>query len=404
MGEGGTKIRYLAVGAACAVFVSLFAPPAGGAPGVSKRRIKIGLHGPVTGAVPLPNDSAAQAARVFWRWLRLKDRTINGRHVRVVLRNDQTNPSQAVAVCKEMVERERVFALASLPAGFPYQAEACARYAESVGVPYISMGVGRRLLRNFERYFSVSKPYPGQARLLADYFTEGLHARREANGIVYPSATSWQEPIRAFKRAMARRNAEIAYERQVPNNAGTSEARLLVEEMRLAGVENAFFIHRPMFFTNVLKQAGTQSYTPQWTGIDNGIAYSDSVVDVGCEGGSSVDGARFLTPVPAYRDRDDFDPRHDRAMRRVYDSRGNVTTWLGWALSKALRRMLDEPGRRLTRSRLERTVERSGFRTGILPRVRFRPDNHFGGRGMHLLRADCTDSRWHTARRFVNDF
>ena len=404
MGDRSTFSKLIALTAACAVGLSLLPAASSASPGVSGRIIRIGIHGPVTGAAPLPDDSAGRAARVYWRWLRANDRAINGRQVRVMLRNDQTNPSQAVAVCKEMVEEKRVFALASLPAGMPYQAEACARYAESVGVPYVSLGIMQQRLNRFERYFAVSAPYGRQGRLLADYFLDGLKARRETNGIVFPSATSWQEPIRAFKRAIERRGAEIAYERQVANNAGTSEARLIVEEMRLAGVENVFFIHTPLFFLNVLRQADTQDYSPQWTGIDSGIAHHDGVVNNGCEGGESIDRARFLSPIPAFADRDRFDRRHDRAMQRIYGSSGDTTTWLGWAMSKALKRMLAEPGRKLTRARFERRVERSSFRTGVLPRVRFRPSDHFGGRAMHLLRADCSDSRWHTARRFVSDF
>lgn len=404
VGRGGTRTKIITAATACTLALTALPPASAGAPGVNARRIKIGVHGPVSGAVPLPNDSADQAARVFWRWLRAKGRPIHGRHVSVVLRNDQTNPAQAVAVCKEMVEQKGVFALASLPAGSPYPAEACARYAASVGVPYISVGIGKGVLRRLERYFAVSQPFPGQARLLADYFTDVLRARRETNAVVYPSAATWQESIRAFKGALSKRNIEVAFERQVSNNAGTSEARLLVEEMRLAGVENVFFIHSPMFFMNVLKQANTQGFRPQWTGIDNGIAYADTVLETSCPDGRSVDGARFLAPIPPFIDRADFDGRHDRAMRRIYDSSGDMTTWLGWSFSKALKRMLDKPGRKLTRPRFTRTVERSRFRTGIMPPVRFRPDNHFGGRGMHLLRADCTDGRWHTARSFVRDF
>lgn len=404
VGERGTLIRSMALAAVCAVAVSVLPAGVAAAPGVSRGTIRIGIHGPFSGAVPLPNDSADQAARVFWRWLRAKDHPINGRHVRVVLRNDQTNPAQAVAVCKEMVEGKRVFALASLPSALSDQIHACARYAESVGVPYISLGIIRDQLADFDRYFAVSATYPAQARLLADMFVDRLRARREVNGIVYSDAASSREPLAAFKRVLDRRNVEVAYERGVSHMAGTSEARLVVEELMLAGVENVYFLHNPMFFMQVLNNANTRGYEPVWTGIDSGIAHRDAVVESGCGGGDTLDGARFLSPIPAFLDRDTFDARHDRAMQRVYGSGGDTTTWFGWSFSKALRRMLEKPGRKLTRPRFERRVERSAFRTGILPRVRFRPNDHFGGRGTHLLRADCTDSRWRTARRFVSDF
>lgn len=379
-------------------------PHSAAAPGVSRRRIKIGIHAPVSGAVPLPSESLDQGARVFWRWLRSKDQTINRRNVRVVLRNDQTNPMTAVAACKEMVEEHDVFMLVgTLQGGFTSQVEACARYAESVGVPYVSLGVNVVRFQRFERYFAISQTHPKQAQLLADLFADKLGARGERNGFVYSAATD-TETLYAFRDAMERKNVTIDYSRSVPKNAGTADARLVVEEMRLAGVQNVFFHHSPIFFMNVLKQADTQGFWPQWTGIDSGATRTDSVVEVACQGGASIDGARFLSPLPAFGERNEFDRRHDRAMRRIYGERGDAVTWLGWATSKAIRRMLEKPSRRLTRPRFERTVERARVRTGILPKIRFRPENHFGGRGIHLLRAECTDERWHTARRFVNDF
>lgn len=401
---GGSRIRSIALAAAIALALATLPSTAAATPGVNRKRIKLGIHGPVTGAVPLPNDSAAQAARVFWRWLRVKDRTIHGRNVRVVLRNDNTNPTQAVAVCKEMVEEERVFALAALPSGLSDQIQACARYAESVGVPYISLGVGRDFYRRFERYFAVSKTYAAQARLLADLFVDRLGARRDVDGIVYSDSAAMREPVAAFKRSLHRRNAELEYERGVSHMASTSEARLVVEELKLAGVENVFFLHTPMFFINVVQNANTRGYHPNWAGIDTGIPNQDGVAEAGCGGGESIEDARFLSPIPAFVDRGSFDRRHDRAMQRVYGTGGNATTWFGWALSKAIKQMLEEPGRKLTRGRFERRVERAGFSTGVLPGVRFRPGDHFGGRGLHLLRIDCTDDRWRTARSFVNDF
>lgn len=254
MGGGDSFLRSIAAWATvCTLAMSVLPAEVAAAPGVGPRVIRIGIHGPVSGAVPLPDDSASEAARVFWRWLRAKDRPVNGRHVRVVLRNDQTNPAQAVAVCKEMVEEKRVFALASLPAALSDQAHACARYAESVGVPYTSLGMIHGQMRPFERYFAVSETYKAQARLLADMFADRLGTPREVNGIVYSDAASSREPLATFKRTMSRRGIEIAYERGVSHVAGTSEAHVVVEELALAGVENVFFLHDPMFFMQVVK-------------------------------------------------------------------------------------------------------------------------------------------------------
>lgn len=156
----------------------------------------------------------------------------------------------------------------------------------------------------------------------------------------------------------------------------------------------------------VLQAAKTQGYAPLWNGVGLTMTISDEVARIGCRNGT-IGGARFLSFLPAFEDRDRFDPVYDRAMNTVYpnEDSGDAVVWLGWATSKALKDMLDLPGRRLTRKRFIRLAQ-SGktMRTGILPAVRFTKNDHFAGNATHVLRARCTDERWHTIRSFVKDF
>lgn len=82
----------------------------------------------------MPSDSVDKGKDLFFRWLKSKGVEIHARSVEVILRNDQFNPSTAVAVCKEMVEKEHVFMLFGFQG--PDQMQACARYAASRNVPY----------------------------------------------------------------------------------------------------------------------------------------------------------------------------------------------------------------------------------------------------------------------------
>ena len=143
----GSGVSALALAAIVAGIVAgMEAPPARGpvapamreaaasaGPGVSRDKIRIGIHVPLTGAAPIPSESAEKGKDLYYRWLKHNGRKINGRTVEVVLRNDQYNPSTAVAVCKEMVEKANVFALLGYVGAD--QIQACARYAASVGVP-----------------------------------------------------------------------------------------------------------------------------------------------------------------------------------------------------------------------------------------------------------------------------
>lgn len=377
-------------------------------PGVTKRSIKIGLHMPFTGAAPIPSDSADKGARLLWRWLRAKDRPINRRHVRVVVKNDNYNPSQAVAVCKEMVEEDGVFLLSGMMGGSNSGNEAlmCARYAATVGVPYVAVGSYALGVRKLPRYFAVTETMGMQARRLADHLVSDRGAKRDVNGIVRFDTPMYREAHNRFKAVMEKRGAEITYDRAVSRGAGVTEAQLVVQEMKAAGVENVFVLTSPVWWLQVLQAANSHEYDPLWTGVGITMTISDAVPGTSCNSGNSIDGATFVTPMPSFAERDAFDPVHDRALQRIYPEKGNGDsfTWIGWATSQALKDMLEQPGRRLTRARFAREVLGQTMRTGILPPVRFTRKDHFGGNSVHLLKARCNDKRWHTVRRFVKDF
>jgi ABC-type branched-subunit amino acid transport system substrate-binding protein len=318
------------------------------------------------------------------------------------VKNDNYNPSQAVAVCKEMVEEDRVFMLSGLlnPEGKD-QVQACARYAASVGVPYVSLGTTKIGLK-LPNYFTFSMPWPEQARLLADFFVARLRGRRSQNGMVRHDSPNYEDSHDSFIRGMQNRRARVHYDRALSRGAGSAEANAVVAEMEARGVDNVFVLVSPIFFIQLLKAADQQNYHPKWTGIGITMSTHDDIVEAGCP---NIRGARFFSPLPAFVDRKEFDRNYARAMNRLYSKRGDAISWLGWATSRPLAKLLNRSGRHLTRKRFIRRTEKSRLiRTGVLPRIRFRPRDHFGGRGIHVLAPNCTDDRWHTRARFKQDF
>ena len=78
--------------------------------GVSDTEIKVGIHAPVSGAAPFPASSFDMGKAVYFNFINGKG-GINGRKVTVTFKDDGYNPSQAVAVCKSMVQESKVFML-----------------------------------------------------------------------------------------------------------------------------------------------------------------------------------------------------------------------------------------------------------------------------------------------------
>lgn len=376
--------------------------PAQAAPGVTSTTIKIGIHAPLTGASPVASGSVEKGKDLYFRWLEEQGQSIDGRDVQVVLKNDQYNPSTAVAVCKEMVEKDKVFMLFGL-AGAD-QITACARYAASVGVPYVSPGVSTTRVKKLSNYFALSMTWPAQGRLLADYFVSRQLARSKKNGVLYFDTPTWSEPIASFRNTLARLNADLDYDRSVPHTSGATQAQTSVQEMKLGGIENVFVNSTPVWFLQLLKDADAQEFRPTWMGIDSGMA-KDTVARVACRSGDSLDGAKFFSSYPGVSESNRFDPDFRRAVNKFYpEATPDDYMWQLWAIDKAIAKMLRLPGSRLTRDRFIARVERADIRTGILPVLRYSPRDHFGAKATHVLEARCADQQWHTVATFKSDF
>lgn len=373
------------------------------APGVTPRTIKIGLHLPLTGAAPVASDSAEKGKDLYFRWLESEGRDIHGRDVEVVLRNDQHNPSTAVAVCKEMVEDNHVFMLVGFIGGD--QMQACARYAASVDVPYVGPGTTTLVLNKLDNYFATTMVHPQTGRLLADFFIERLTARDRKNGSVIFDAPSWRQPRAALERTLEARRAELHYDRRVSRTAGVAEARTVAMELQANGIRNVFIHTTPTWFLQLIAAANEADYNPTWTSVGPDMALA-TVLSAGCRGGSSIDGTKLLSPYPSVAEADRFDSHFRDASRDRYPNKTpDDLMWHLWALDKVIAQMLRLAGEQPTRSRFINRVERADrIHTGVGPTLRYRPDDHFGARTSHLLTADCSDERWHTTRSFVHDF
>jgi branched-chain amino acid transport system substrate-binding protein len=379
-------------------------PQGGDTTGVLDKEIKIGFHAPLTGAAPVPSDSVQKGKDLYMKWLKDHGKSINGRDVTTILKDDQYNPSHAVAVCKEMVEKDKVFLLAG--AAGADQIYACARYAASVAVPYVSAGVTESGLADLPGYFAITMTYPDQSPLLADYLVSKLGAKGEKNGILTYNTPSFEDAAKSFKSSMSQRGAAVAYDRRVSKYAGYQEAQTVINEMRSKGIENVYLLVAPVWWIQVLKAANSQGYHPQWIGP--GISQTfDTVASAACPDGNAMNGAKFFAPFPAWIDISKYDPDFKAAVNKFNpeENGGDDFMVLSWGFSKVFFALLSLPGRSLTRERFVYLGERArNLKTGVFPPVSFTPDDPFGSSQVHVNEARCSDRRWHTIQAFTNDF
>ena len=374
------------------------------ATGVTDNSVLFGTHAPLTGAAPVPSDSAQKGADVYYKWLAKNGQKINGRTVDVILKNDNYNPSQAVAVCKEMVEKDKVFALSGL-AGTD-QIQACARYAASVGVPYSSAGVTEIGLEGLPNYFAISMTYAEQGPLLADYILNKLGGKTEKNAMLRFDTPNFSDAHDAFANSMASKGAKLAYDRAVSKGAGATEAQSVVQEMKTAGIENVYVLTSPVWFLQVLQAANAQQYNPQWVGVGITMTF-DTVANVSCKNGPSLDGAKFFSPFQSWIDRNRYSPDFAKAVQAIYpeEGQGDDFMYVGWGAGQLGAAFLEKAGPNPTRGSFAAAIASTkNLKTDVFPPVTFSNEDHFGGTAVHVVEARCSDSRWHTLQANATDF
>ncbi|HEV7861896.1 MAG TPA: ABC transporter substrate-binding protein, partial [Acidimicrobiia bacterium] len=195
--------------------------------GVDDTTIRIGIHAPVTGAAPFPQKAFQDSNDLYWKFLAAKG-GVHGRNVEVVFRDDQYNPTSAVQVCREMVEKEKVFAIIGF-AGSD-QITACARYAETAGVPYFSGGVNEDGLAGLNRYFAISQTYDQQSSTLAKLMKNRIRKTKVA--IVVISTPALNSTVRSITSEILKVGGlQIVRSSRIGKNG--SDAELLSEAQQL---------------------------------------------------------------------------------------------------------------------------------------------------------------------------
>jgi len=225
---------------------------------------------------------------------------VYGRNVRVVFEDDQFDPATAKRVCQKMVTQDHVFLL--IGGGGADQITACANYANSVGVPYLSAGVNEKGLDNIRAYFALSLTYTQQSPMLAQL------AKKTGDKVAIAVADtgSFDDAYASIQKAMKDQGLTVVYTKRIPKSASQAEALSVANAIHASGAQVVYILSSPTTFLNIASAAGGQGYVPHYIGpgITAGL---NLVAQVGCP---NIGDAHFSLAVPAAR-------RHRQARPRL---------------------------------------------------------------------------------------
>src|SRR5256714_2570537 len=292
--------------------LALIAASCGNSPGVTDTSITIGIHAPVTGAAPVQESSFQAGTSLYWKYGNNGGPVkINGREVHVVFQDDHYNPSYARQVCQQMAQQQHAFLL--IGGAGTDQIKACAEYAQSLGIPYLSAGVTEEELNHFSTYFAVSATYPYQTGLLDNYIKHSYTSDNSQVVMIAEDTPNFDDAVAQFQKDFP--SAKVY--RPAKNDDGSSMAANIC-----AGPQSIYKVVFPLVApVYYLEMAKAASCHPQYLGI--GLSTIDQVASTGCAANRSTEGAQFFNPSPAWQNRNQFDPSFEKAIAAARNPEGS---------------------------------------------------------------------------------
>ena len=312
--------------------------------------------------------------------------------------DDEFNPTTAVRVCRKMVEQDKVFMLIGAAGGD--QITACAKYANSVGVPYLSAGVNQAELDKLRGYFALSQSYLQQNPLLAQLAKKTT--KNNKFGIVIQDTPAFRETKASIEGLAKQQGLEVVYSKFISKQPSQSEILTISRELQTSGADVVYVLFSPTPFISLAQQSQSQGYNPTYIGpgLSNGL---NIVAQAGCPG---VAGSKFLSPFPQLDAIDRLDP----AYRQAYNQHGggNAPDDFGialWGLNKSVHQIFLAAGEGMSRQSVVQVMESGrAFESNVFPKLAYTAKNHFGAQSSHLLEADCGSQTFKTIATFATGF
>lgn len=376
--------------------------PKGGTSPVTKvwgDTITIGIHAPITGAAPLPStfQAAADFVKGYYNTKGNLPPGPNGkpRTIDIIIVDDQYQPAVATQRCSELVKQRNAFLL--IGAAGTDQIQACARYAATLGVPYLSAGVTEKGLTRLKNYFAISMTYKEQIPYLIKYVKERFPTKADDPTkmyMVYSDTPNFGDAVAAWKAALP--GVKTIKLSRVPSQP---ELNAAAAKLCSEGALMAFPLMAPKDWLFVIGQQGCKV---QWSGIGVTMGVNEVAKNACRTSGDKYVGSTFFSPFPGKDKAKQMDSEFAAAL-------GNRTDWDDiwvalWGTTKGMVELLRRTGSDLTRAKFVSTLESTtNLSLGLSPILSYSPTDHFGADQVHVLEATCTGTggEYITAAQFL---
>lgn len=320
-------------------------------PGVSKSEIVIGTTTPLTGpAAPGYKDIPA-AAQVYFDYVN-KSGGINGRQVKLVVKDDQYNPAATVTATNELILNEKIFAM--------YGALGTANHLAVVdeinkqGIPDIFVNTGASVFDNAKKFPSTFPYFPSyvvEAKVMAKYIQDTPDLASKKRCFMYQEGEFGENAGLGFKAAgMTDWAAQASYlPTQIAQGFGAQ-----VTKLKASGCELVVFFGVTSATGVLMKTAAALSYKPTWmvTSIGSEPTIIGAIMGSSAAAKSVMNGMytpSFLVPIT------DVGNPYVKQMKTLVEAAGlpwNFYTFYGVNTAYVMAQAMKAAGPNLTRKGL----------------------------------------------------
>jgi ABC-type branched-subunit amino acid transport system substrate-binding protein len=353
-----TMRRILALLAAACACTAL--PAARAQDGVTPTSILVGQSAAFTGPAAQLGIQMRDGAKLWLDYVNAQG-GVNGRRIELRTRDDKYESKLAAENTKKLIEEDRVFLLFAY-VGTPTSQASLPIFTEA-RVPFVAPFTGAELLRApFNRYiFNVRASYYDETEKIVDHLAR-TGVRRFA--VFYQNDAYGQAGLEGVKRALARRNMQIAATGTVERN--TTNVAEAVKAIHAAQPEATVMVSAYTSVAEFVRQMKAAGSISEALGKDGYGVMISQVVPFPWSP---------LTPVVK---------EYLELAKRAGNVDVNFSSLEGFIAAKVLTEGLRRAGREPTREKFVAAMESmSNYEMGGFA-VRFAPDNHNGSQYVDL--------------------
>jgi branched-chain amino acid transport system substrate-binding protein len=389
-----TRTRKTWRAMAPAVLVSVAAAVAGcgggssaSAPGVTKTSVTIGSHQPLTGPAAPGYSEIAPAAKAFFTYLNAQG-GVNGRKINYVYKDDGYNPTNTVSVVRQLVLRNKVFAIFN-GLGTPTHTKVVP-FLTAEKVPDLFVASGCPCWDEGAKQpetFGWQPSYQIEGKILGDYLKS--HFAGKKVGVFYQDDDFGQGGLAGLKEEIPGQIASAQ-----PYQPGNTNVAPQISALQKAKVDVLVDFTIPAYTALGQLTSFKLGFKPQLVVSNVGIDPTTvggllKEFSKGKAGTALIEGALTDAYLPATTDSSNPWIALFRKIHDKYDAKapfdGNVE--YGMAAAYTFAQALKAAGKNPTRQSLVDAVEKGGFTgPGLVP-FRFSGKQHggFGGAQMAKL-------------------